>query len=166
MIIRKALLEDIDDIMPIFYEAVEYLKNNNVNQWQNNSINKDKIIDDIKNEIGYVVFDEKIIAYFVILEKEEKTYINIDGKWLNDDPYYIIHRFCIKNEYKGKNIGSFIIDYCKKYAINNNIYNLRIDTHKDNKSMIRLIEKNNFVYCGIIVVLDNTLRLAYQLNLG
>ena len=40
--------------------------------------------------------------------------------------------------------------------------NLRIDTHKDNKIMINLIEKAGFERCGTIYVDDGTPRIAYQ----
>lgn len=42
------------------------------------------------------------------------------------------------------------------------IKSIRIDTHQDNKSMQRLILKNNFEYCGIIYVEDGSERLAYE----
>ena len=40
--------------------------------------------------------------------------------------------------------------------------NLRIDTHRDNRIMRRLIEKAGFSYCGVIVLADGSERLAYQ----
>ena len=40
--------------------------------------------------------------------------------------------------------------------------NLRIDTHRDNRIMRRLIEKSGFTYCGVIVLADGSERLAYQ----
>ena len=39
---------------------------------------------------------------------------------------------------------------------------LRIDTHRDNRIMQRLIEKHGFTYCGIIWLEDGTERLAYE----
>ena len=33
-----------------------------------------------------------------------------------------------------------------------NIYNIRIDTHNDNISMLSFLKKNNFSYCGIISI--------------
>ena len=39
---------------------------------------------------------------------------------------------------------------------------VRIDTHRDNETMLHLIEKNGFIRCGIIIVDDGTERIAFQ----
>ena len=48
-------------------------------------------------------------------------------------------------------------DYCKRLSAN-----IRIDTHANNATMQRQIEKNGFRKCGIIYVSDGSPRLAYQ----
>ena len=40
--------------------------------------------------------------------------------------------------------------------------NLRIDTHRDNYVMQRLLEKNGFVRCGLIDLREGGERIAYQ----
>lgn len=42
------------------------------------------------------------------------------------------------------------------------IDSIRIDTHRDNKPMQHLLNKNGFRYCGIIYLEDGDERLAYQ----
>lgn len=49
------------------------------------------------------------------------------------------------------------LDYCKNISSN-----IRVDTHADNKTMQRLIEKNGFTKCGTIYVKNGTARIAYQ----
>ena len=42
-----------------------------------------------------------------------------------------------------------------------------MDTHEDNISMQRLLEKNNFKYCGIIYLEDGNKRIAFEkLSIG
>ena len=43
--------------------------------------------------------------------------------------------------------------------------NVRIDTHRENKTMRRIIERYGFKYCGIIYLLNGDERLAYQKTL-
>ena len=52
------------------------------------------------------------------------------------------------------------VRYCKVCG------NLKIDTHRDNRIMQHLLDKNGFTYCGIIYLDDGTERLAYQKQLG
>ena len=40
--------------------------------------------------------------------------------------------------------------------------NLKIDTHRDNRIMQHLLDKNGFTYCGIIYTDDGSERMAYQ----
>ena len=96
-----------------------------------------------------------IVAYFALLPSPEPTYDVIDGAWLTDEPYGVIHRMASYPEVHG--IFSTIIDFAaSRYA------HLRIDTHRDNRIMQHLIEKHGFTYCGIIWLLDGTERLAYE----
>ena len=39
---------------------------------------------------------------------------------------------------------------------------IKIDTHKDNISMQKLLEKNDFKYCGIIYLEDGSQRIAFE----
>ena len=97
----------------------------------------------------------RIVAYFALLPSPEPTYDVIDGAWLTDGPYGVIHRMASYPEVHG--IFSTIIDYAaSRYE------HLRIDTHRDNRIMQHLIEKHGFTYCGIIWLLDGTERLAYE----
>ena len=96
-----------------------------------------------------------IVAYFALLPSPEPTYDYIDGAWLTDEPYGVIHRMASYPEVHG--IFSTIIDYAAS-----RFSHLRIDTHRDNRIMQHLIEKHGFTYCGIIWLEDGTERLAYE----
>jgi hypothetical protein len=98
---------------------------------------------------------ESPVGYFALLPSPEPTYENIDGAWLTDGPYGVIHRIA---SYPGVHgIFSAVIAYAaQRYA------HLRIDTHRDNRIMQHLIEKHGFTYCGIIWLEDGSERLAYE----
>jgi len=99
--------------------------------------------------------EKSIVAYFALLPSPEPTYSYIDGAWLTDGPYGVIHRMASYPEVHG--IFSTVIDYAAaRYA------HLRIDTHRDNRIMQHLIGKHGFTYCGIIWLQDGTERLAYE----
>ena len=99
--------------------------------------------------------EKSIVAYFALLPSPEPTYSYIEGAWLTDEPYGVIHRMASYPEVHG--IFSTVIDYAAaRYA------HLRIDTHRDNRIMQHLIGKHGFTYCGIIWLPDGTERLAYE----
>ncbi|MBO7677669.1 MAG: N-acetyltransferase [Erysipelotrichaceae bacterium] len=157
MLIRRATYDDLERMKEIFSCARAYMKRSgNPTQWKDDRPGIDLVLNDIANNNSYLVIDdEEIIGTFACIRGIEPTYLDIDGKWLNDDEYVTIHRVASDGSRKG--VFDEIIRYCEKMNID-----IRIDTHKDNKTMIHLIEKNGFTYCGIIIVDDGTPRLAYQ----
>ena len=99
--------------------------------------------------------EKSIVAYFALLPSPEPTYDRIDGAWLTDEPYGVIHRMASYPDVHG--IFSAVIDYAAaRYP------RLRIDTHRDNRIMRNLIEKHGFTYCGVIRLADGSPRLAYE----
>ena len=155
--IRKSTYDDLDRIAEIFtYARKQMALNGNPSQWKNDRPSIELVKKDIDVSNSYVVLNKgKIVATFAFIVGIEPTYLDIDGKWLDDDPYGTIHRIASDGSVKG--VFDQVIDYVSKRGVD-----IRIDTHKDNKIMRHLIEKNGFVYCGIIIVDDGTPRLAYQ----
>lgn len=161
---RKAVESDIDRIMDIIKQAQAYFKEQGIDQWQNNYPNRGVIRDDIEKGYGYVLLKEgQIIGTVAVSFDGEKTYDKIyDGKWISNFDYAVIHRLAIDSNFKGQGLASVIIKNIEKMCLARGIHSIRIDTHEDNKSMQRLIEKNGFQYCGIIYLEDNSKRLAFE----
>ena len=96
-----------------------------------------------------------LVAYFALLPSPEPTYATIDGAWLTDEPYGVIHRMASYPDVHG--IFAAAVDFAAaRYP------RLRIDTHRDNRIMRHLIEKHGFTYCGVIRLADGAPRLAYE----
>lgn len=92
----KATKKDLTSIMAIIGDAQEYLKDQNIDQWQNDYPNNDIIINDILNKESYLVKSnsDNVIATAMFSTRLEPTYKVIDGKWMssNSDRYGVIHR--------------------------------------------------------------------------
>ena len=139
------------------------MKENGINQWNEDYPKIKSLENDILNKNSYVVKDdEKIIGTFVLIFGDEKSYQKIEGAWKKDIPYGTLHRVAVNNNCKGKGVAGFILDFAEAMAREKNISSFRIDTHRDNISMRRFIEKSNFDFCGIIYVEDGTPRVAFE----
>jgi GNAT superfamily N-acetyltransferase len=167
MELRKALLDDIPKIMMIIKDAQAFLKQQGIDQWQNNYPNLETITSDIQRDYGYVLLvDNRILAYGAIIKGIEPTYAMIEaGAWLNNDPYVVVHRLAVDSAHRGQKIASCFIAETIKLSKKWSVYNLRIDTHKDNVIMQKMIMNNEFSYCGIIYLASGDQRLAYQKEL-
>ena len=164
MVIRPATEADIPAVLPVFEAAKAIMRaDGNHDQWGAPGFPGDALLlRDIARGGGYVISSEaegevekSIVAYFALLPSPEPTYSHIDGAWLTDEPYGVIHRIASYPEVHG--IFSAIIDFAAaRYP------HLRIDTHRDNRIMQHLIDTAGFTYCGIIWLEDGTERLAYE----
>ena len=78
-----------------------------------------------------------------------------DGSWLEEErPYWVVHRVA---SYGGRGAAAWCLDWCWQQCDN-----LRIDTHRDNLSMQRLLEKCGFGLRGVVSCRHGGERLAYQ----
>lgn len=161
---RKAVASDVQAIMKIIGEAQAYFKANGIDQWQNGYPNRETIKSDIEEGYGYVLEDEGVILGTVALSFDgEKNYDEIhDGQWLTQGKYAVIHRMAVAEGYKGRGISSTMMKNIEELCHKKGVRSIKIDTHKENLAMQGLIQKNNFRYCGIIFVEDQTARLAYE----
>ena len=168
--IRKTTEGDLGALMPIFDEARATIAALGIDQWQNGYPNREVILADIKKQQSYcVICDGEIIGTFALIEDGEPTYDNIfDGKWLTGDgreQYFAIHRVAISVKSRGKGISTAIIEYCACLAGESNKISLRIDTHRGNIVMRKMLEKHGFIHCGTIYLESGDERVAYEKQL-
>ncbi len=166
LILRLSKPQDISQIMQLIKYAQKFFYDSNINQWQNNYPNENIIQNDIDNKESYVVCDGlgKIVATAMISFAAEPTYKVIKGKWISNDydKYAVVHRIAVDPTHKGKRISGFILQKVMEMLPKENAVSIRIDTHRENTSMQKVIERMNFKYCGIIYVDDEQERLAYE----
>lgn len=164
MELRESTYEDIQDIMRIIAQAQQYFKENNIDQWQNNYPNSEVIAQDIAEGHSYVLENEgEIIATAALSFDGESTYEKIyEGSWIKDEDYAVVHRIAVDNKYKGQGIAGKLFEMMEELCLKQGVASIKIDTHEDNKSMQKLLQKCDFVYCGVIYLGDESKRVAFQ----
>lgn len=163
MIIRIAKENDIPEIKKIVEKAKIYMKENKINQWSENYPNEDVFLTDLKDNRLYVAdIDGKVIGMAVLVLDGDGDYKNINGKWLSDGEYGVIHRIAVNPDYKSQNVAKNLLDFFEDKLKELNYDSIRVDTHKDNKSTLRFIEKNGFQKCGIVYIRKTDERIAFE----
>lgn len=157
--IRHATAGDLETIMLIFEKAKAFMRKcGNFLQWNDGYPERTLMLREIQSRHCYVCCNSGDIpvATFCLLEGPDATYSNIyDGRWLNSEPYYVVHRLATDGSVKGA--GRFSMEWClKKHP------SLRVDTHADNLPMQALATELGFKKCGRIRLDDGSWRIAYQ----
>ena len=159
MEIRKTTHGDLDSVMKIYAEGREImLEGKNYHQWPEGYPFREIIEEDISAGFSYVCVDAgEILAVFHLSPGPDKTYEIIDGAWLDDKPYGVVHRIARAKTVRAKGAGAFCLNWCY-----DKLKNIRIDTHADNIPMKKLLEKQGYTYCGIIRIETGAERMAFQ----
>ncbi len=159
--IRLATIKDKDSILEIYEHARSFMRSYGSSQWQDGYPSAETVNNDLAQDALYVYEEENKIIGVMSVFDYESTYEVIDGKWLSEKPYKVIHRIATHKGFLNKGIARQMINYT---LYNMNRDSIRIDTHELNIPMKRLLDQIGFSYCGVIKLdkpMDN-LRLAYQ----
>ena len=156
--VRPARREDIPRLLEIYASARRFMRENgNPDQWEEGYPSREILEGDLGKGRLFVLEEEKTIhGAFVFTQEEEPTYRVIeDGAWLSDAPYGVIHR--IAGDGEVHRIFHTAVSFAERHT-----EHLRIDTHRQNRTMRRLIAEAGFRECGVIRVRDGSPRLAYE----
>ena len=166
MKLLRAQKKDLVSIMSIINDAQELLAGQNIDQWQNGYPNTAIVLKDIQNNESFILKSESgaCLATAMFSTKNEPTYSKIEGRWMNPKQtiYGVIHRMAVAKNYRGKKLAKFFFNQCEQKLSEKKIPSMRIDTHKDNFGMQKLLKTMGYSYCGVIYLENGDKRLAFE----
>lgn len=159
--------EDLPRIMEIVKDAQNHLASLNIDQWQDGYPDEATILNDIEKKQSFVIKENgQIIGTTVFTTEEDENYRKVEGgKWLTpmDNVYGVIHRIAVSNDSRGSGFAKFVFNHCESLLIQQGVESMRIDTHRDNLGMQKLIKSLGYEYCGIIYLArGGDERLAFE----
>lgn len=164
---RLAKETDVAKIVEIIEDAKIMLKESGSPQWQEGSPNEELIQKDIQHANGYVlIYDGEVAGYLAMIDEVDKDYEILDN-WEEPKNYVVIHRVAISSAYRGKGLANYFFSNILSVALSLGFDSVRIDTHRVNITMQKLLEKFHFEYRGIVFV-DSDIdgeRFAYELRI-
>jgi GNAT superfamily N-acetyltransferase len=149
MELRKARQSELPVIWEIIQYAIAQRKLDGSTQWQDGYPNESTLQNDLDHGNAYVVTDnETILVYAAIIFDKEPAYENIEGKWLSNEEYVVIHRVASSKLAKGKGVATALFQMIEGLAVEKRVYSIKVDTNFDNGPMLRILEKLGYTYCG------------------
>jgi GNAT superfamily N-acetyltransferase len=161
-ILRKAQPNEVPIIWNILQDAIEQRKQDGSRQWQDGYPNEFTVKDDIEKGVGYVLVENKLIlAYAAIIFDKEPAYEVIEGKWLTNGDYAVVHRVATSKLAKGKGVATKFFQMMEDLCIDKNVFSIKVDTNFDNIPMLKILDKLTYTYCGE-VYFRGAARKAYE----
>ena len=136
-------------------------------QWQGREPSFETLQADVNFQQYYLyAVDQLRVGGAAILPLEPAYDHLTSGKWLNDDPYWVIHRLFIRPDLHAKGHGLELLNAIEALAFTRGINNLRIDTHQRNMPMRKLLIKAGYHCIGEVNLPHAGARLVYHKVIG
>ena len=162
--LRHTTEADLPRVEEILDRARRFLAEQGVDQWQAGYPNLESIRGDMARRESYVLdAGEGPRGVMALCFRPDATYRDLVGSCLNEEPYAVIHRLAVADP--GKGDGGLMIEAAELLCKMRGISNVRVDTHRDNRPMNRLLQKRGFVPCGTVtcpVPAGDPLRTGYH----
>ncbi len=164
MQIRKSKIEDLARLMELFAEARATIGALGIDQWQDGYPNEQVVMEDIMLGRSYCMEQDGQLWGTFVLVPEEPCYDCItQGRWRsNEEDYIAIHRVAVAVAKRGQGLPGMMMSYAADCAVVLGRCALRIDTHRGNVVMRRMLEKQGFQHCGTIYLQNGDPRVAYE----
>ena len=140
MIIRKANIEDIDEINKLYYELDTDAINMQPEHFQRGSRSFEylsELINDDKSDFILAVEDEKVIGFSLL---SERVAANIS--LLVPCKYAYIQDFVVTEKYRNKGFGTVLMEESKKWAKDRHLDYLRLSVLPENKDARRFYKRH------------------------
>lgn len=153
--IRKAIKEDTDEIIHLYKEVINQIKEYESNPgWIFGKYPKKEYIESlIKLDEVYVgLIENEIVSSIVVNHTPNKEDDKIEWNVQTDlENIYYIHLVAVNRKHKGKNIATQMIKYVINKAKENNIKSIRLNINKTNLKIEKL-----YLQLGFDFVASNT----------
>lgn len=144
-------MTDLPEIMVIIAAAVRRMLNEGKCQWSERYPRDEHILADIMAGNGYVLSDGcRVVAYGAVVFTGEPAYNDLDGEWLTDGDYVVVHRVAVAQDLQSQGVGRRFFGAVEHLAASRGIGSFRIDTNFDNNRMLALLDRCGFTFTGLV----------------
>lgn len=145
--IRKAIMEDVKDIMRIIKDTIIEMQSYNNTQWNESYPQEKDFINDIKKGELFIAQRDGRVVGFVCVNKVEPVEYN-DLNWSSNEEAMVVHRMAVDINCRRQGIGMELMNFSDELALRNNIRYLKTDTYSINTKMQSLFEKCGYKLIG------------------
>ncbi|MFC0266223.1 GNAT family N-acetyltransferase [Alloscardovia macacae] len=169
--VRRTTRDDLAEIMDIVNAAKALLKDDGSSQWQNGYPNEYTFIADIEADASYVLtVDGQVAATAMLSLGEEAGYSKIYGGQVRYPSaeygtFGVLHRVAVSPNFRGMGLVEKLCVELFREMRAEGIRVARVDTHRKNVRMQRVLERLGMTQCGFITLdhdPEDPVRVCYE----
>ena len=155
MMIRKAKINELDEIMNMYASCVDGMQKANIDQWDSTYPNRKIISEDIRNKSFYIfLINDEIIGGINIDKIQDKTYLDIEWKD-KGNKFLVVHRLAVRQEFWKKGIGNKLMIFAESLVKEKKLNSIRLDTYSSNPIAINFYLNLGYIKKGEIFLKPN-----------
>jgi len=155
MIIRKAEILDLENIMLMYRSCVGGMIANGIDQWDESYPNTEVIMEDLIAKTYFVAIEnEIIIAGINIDQKQDDTYLALDWEDKRNQ-FLVVHRLAVKVEFWNDGIGKSLMLFTENLVMEKGLNSIRLDTYSGNPKAMEFYRRLGYSELGTIDLKPN-----------
>ena len=155
MIIRKAEISDLENIMLMYKSCVTGMIANGIDQWDESYPNAEVIMEDLIAQTYFVAIKNNIIiAGINIDQNQDDTYLAIDWKDKKNQ-FLVVHRLAVKVEFWSDGIGKSLMLFTENLVTEKGLNSIRLDTYSGNPKAMEFYRRLGYIELGTIDLKPN-----------
>jgi GNAT superfamily N-acetyltransferase len=142
--VKQASEKDIPVIESILLDAVHWMDENGLHQWEERNVRWDSLSKHYAADDFYIAYDNGTPAACMAL-------VDYDPVFWPDIPKgesLFIHKLAVLRKYAGQGYSIELIDFAKEKARQSGICAIRLDCHKNRLKVRAVYERHGFVCVG------------------
>jgi len=150
MIIRKAEISDLENIMLMYKSCVAGMIANGIDQWDESYPNAEVIMEDLIAQTYFVAIENNIIiAGINIDQNQDDTYLALDWKD-KENQFLVVHRLAVKVEFWSDGIGKSLMLFTENLVTEKELISIRLDTYSGNPKAMEFYRRLGYRELGVI----------------
>lgn len=159
--LRKAVLDDIPQIMEIIKKTILEMHSYHNYQWDDNYPQTRDFQKDIETGDLYIIErDAKLVAFVCVNNTEPAEYSDLE--WSSSQQGMVIHRMSVHPDYRRTGLGIELMKFAETLARSNHILYIKTDTNSKNEKMNTLFAKCGYKFIGEIDLGKDTPFYCYD----
>ena len=160
---RPAYNKDFEACWNVIDSARKIMVASGRHQWTSDYPSTQDIRNDIENGNAFVLtVDDEVAVYGAVMLNGEPQYDFINGNWITNGDYYVIHRFATLPKYQSEGLARIFINTVNSLCEVEKVPSIKVDTNYDNMPMIKLLSSMGFCICGQINYGNRGMRFAFE----